>query len=284
MAYGAAGAGAYPSGLYSIPGQPFSVAGPMARTVADVALFLDALVGTHPADPISLPKTEESYLNAVNNPRRPTKVAFSPDLGVTPVDKEVADICRKAAEVFEDLGCIVEEAHPDFSDVQDIFQTWRAISFYVSKKELLDNQKDLLKPEVIWNIEKASEITVDDFARIELARGRYLARANEFFQDYDLLLCPATVVPPYPVEQRFVESLGDHKFSNYVEWLTIAYAITLTGHPALSIPAGFTEAGLPVGLQMVGGPRGEASLLMAAELYEKASSIEFGVPIDPITP
>ena len=98
------------------------------------------------------------------------------------------------------------------------------------------------------------------------------------------MLCPATVVPPYPVEQRFVESLGDHKFSNYVEWLTIAYAITLTGHPALSIPAGFTEAGLPVGLQMVGGPRGEASLLMAAELYEKASSIEFGVPIDPITP
>ena len=158
------------------------------------------------------------------------------------------------------------------------------ITLFLLTNDHLDNQKDLLKPEVIWNIEKASEITVDDFARIELARGRYLARANEFFQDYDLLLCPATVVPPYPVEQRFVESLGDHKFSNYVEWLTIAYAITLTGHPALSIPAGFTEAGLPVGLQMVGGPRGEASLLMAAELYEKASSIEFGVPIDPITP
>ena len=98
-----------------------------------------------------------------------------------------------------------------------------------------------------------------------------------------MLLCPATVVPPYPVEQRFVESLGDHKFSNYVEWLTIAYAITLTGHPALSIPAGFTESGLPVGLQMVGGPRGEENLLMAAELYEKASTIKFGVPIDPIS-
>ena len=87
VAYGAAGPGAYPSGLYSIPGQPFSVAGPMARTVADVALFLDALVGTHPADPISLPKTEKSYLEAVNNPRKPRKVAFSPDLGVTPVDR-----------------------------------------------------------------------------------------------------------------------------------------------------------------------------------------------------
>ena len=127
----------HPSGLYSIPGQPFSVAGPMARTVADVALFLDALVGTHPADPISLPKTEKSYLEAVNNPRKPRKVAFSPDLGVTPVDREVADICRKAAEVFEDLGCIVEEAHPDFSDVQDIFQTWRAISFTSVKKNCL---------------------------------------------------------------------------------------------------------------------------------------------------
>ena len=200
---------------------------------------------------------------------------------MTPVDQEVAEICEKAAKRFEQLGCIVEEAHPDFSDVQDIFQTWRAMSFYVGKKALLDTNKDLLKPEVVWNIERAAEITVDDFARVELARARYLNRAVTFFEEYDLLLSPATIVPPYPVEQRFVAELGDHKFSNYVEWLSIAYAITITGHPALSVPAGFTKDGLPVGLQIVGGPRGEANLLSAANLYEEISDLKNLVPIIP---
>ena len=281
VAFGAAGEGAFPSDLFGIPGQPFSVAGPMARNVPDVALLLDAMVGHHPRDPISLPRTETRYLDAVKSRTKPKKVAFSKDLGVTPVDQEVAEICEKAAKRFEQLGCIVEEAHPDFSDVQDIFQTWRAMSFYVGKKALLDTNKDLLKPEVIWNIERAAEITVDDFARVELARARYLNRAVTFFEEYDLLLSPATVVPPYPVEQRFVAELGDHKFSNYVEWLSIAYAITITGHPALSVPAGFTKDGLPVGLQIVGGPRGEANLLSAANLYEEISDLKKLVPIIP---
>ena len=281
VAYGATGEGAFPADLFGIPGQPFSVAGPMARNVSDVALLLDAMVGHHPRDPISLPRTTTNYIDAVKSRTKPKKVAFSRDLGVTPVDPAVADICEKAAKRFEQLGCIVEEAHPDFSDVQDIFQTWRAMSFYVGKKSLLDTNKDLLKPEVVWNIEQAAEITVDDFARVELARARYLDRAVTFFEEYDLLLSPATIVPPYPVEQRFVAELGEHKFSNYVEWLSIAYAITITGHPALSVPAGFTKDGLPVGLQIVGGPRGEANLLSAANLYEEISDLKNLVPIIP---
>jgi amidase len=281
VAYGATGEGAFPADLFGIPGQPFSVAGPMARNVSDVALLLDAMVGHHPRDPISLPRTTTSYIDAVKSRTKPKKVAFSRDLGVTPVDPAVADICEKAAKRFEQLGCIVEEAHPDFSDVQDIFQTWRAMSFYVGKKSLLDTNKDLLKPEVVWNIEQAAEITVDDFARVELARARYLDRAVTFFEEYDLLLSPATIVPPYPVEQRFVAELGEHKFSNYVEWLSIAYAITITGHPALSVPAGFTKDGLPVGWQIVGGPRGEANLLSAANLYEEISDLKNLVPIIP---
>jgi amidase len=249
--------------------------------VPDVALLLDAMVGHHSGDPISLPRSCANYVNAVKSRIKPKKIAFSKDLGVTPVDPEVAEICQTAAKRFEELGCIVEEAHPDFSDIQDIFQTWRAISFYVGKKTLLDTHKDLLKPEVIWNIERAAEITVGDFARVELARARYLARAVNFFEEYDILLSPATIVPPYPIEQRFVSELGDHKFSNYVEWLSIAYAITITGHPALSVPAGFTKSGLPVGLQIVGGPRGEANLLSAANLYEEISDLKNLIPIDP---
>ena len=284
VAAGPAGPGAFPPDLFGVPGQPFGVAGPMARTVPDVAMMLDAMVGHHPADPISLPREAESYVDAVAARRPPRRVAFSRDLGVTPVDPEVADLCEAAARRFSDLGCVVEEAHPDFSDIQDIFQTWRALLFYTSKKTLLETRRDELKPEVIWNIERAAGISVDDFARVEIARARYIDRARSFFETWDLLVCPATIVPPYPVERRYVERLGDHEFSNYVEWLTIAYAVTMTGHPAMSVPAGFTRSGLPVGLQLVGGPRGEAALLSAAALYEEAAGLAGRVPIDPRGP
>lgn len=282
--HGPARAGAYPDTLGGMINQPFGVAGPMARTVADVALLLDAMVGSHPADVISLPREPESYVDAVAARRLPKRVAFSADLGVTPVDSEVVSICEAAAKRFEELGCIVEEAHPDFSGVQDLFQTYRAISFYVSKKKLLETRRDALKPEVIWNIEKARELTMDDLVRVELERAAYVARARDFFDTYDLLLSPATIVPPFPIEQRYVEECNGHTFSNYIEWCTIAYAITMTGFPCLSAPAGFTASGLPVGLQIVGGPRGEADLLSAANLYEEVAGLVQRVPIDPRAP
>ncbi|MAP11057.1 MAG: amidase [Gammaproteobacteria bacterium] len=281
VAHGAARPGAYPSALGGMPNDPFGVAGPMARNVPDVALLLDAMVGYHDADPISLPREAESYTAAVAARRLPRKVAFSPDLGVTPVHPEVAAICERAARKFEELGVPVEEAHPDFTDIQDIFQTNRAISFYVSKKGLLDNYRELLKPEVIWNIERAGDVSMDEILRVEKARTAYLARATAFFREYDLLLSPATIVAPYPIEERYLARLGDHEFSNYIEWCSIAYAITITGFPAMSVPAGFTEDGLPVGLQMVGGPRGEANLLSAANLYEEAMGLKDLLPIRP---
>lgn len=282
--HGAGAPGAYPASLGGMPNQPFGVAGPMARNVADVALLLDAMVGEHLNDAISLPATGESYLAAVRERRAPLKVAFSPDFGITPVDAEVAQICEEAAKHFESLGATVEMAHPDFTDVQDIFQTNRAISFYVGKKGLLETRRDQLKPEVIWNIEQARNVTMDDLARVELARAAYTARARAFMADYDLLLSPATIVPPYPVEQRFVESCNGHTFANYIEWCSIAYAITITGFPVMSVPAGFTASGLPVGLQIVGRPRGEAALLSAAGLYEEAAGLSTAVPILPRKP
>ena len=281
VACGAAGPNAYPDVLSGMPNQPFGVAGPMARNVADVALMLDAMVGAHPKDSISLAREAGSHREAVASARAPKRIAYSNDLGVTPVDPEVAAICQAAAKRFESMGCIVEEAHPDFRDVQDIFQTNRAMMFYVSKRVLLETHREALKPEVVWNIEKAREVTMDDIARVERARAEYLARACAFFEDYDLLLSPATIVPPYPVEQRFVESCGEHTFSNYIEWCTIAYAITITGFPALSVPAGFTSSGLPVGLQVVAGPRDEVTALSAAALYEQVSDLSKKVPITP---
>ncbi|NQW11348.1 MAG: amidase [Alphaproteobacteria bacterium] len=272
-------------GPSATPFMTMSVEGPMARTVPDVALMLDAMSGRHPVDPISLEKPATSFVDAVAQRRRPAKVAFSIDLGgITPVDPEVARIVEAAARRFEDMGVAVVEATPDFSDVQEIFQTLRAMQFATAKRALLTTHRDQLKPEVIWNIEKGLALTMEEIASAELARGRLYQRVETFFRDYDLLLSPATIVPPYPVEQRYVESCGGHSFSNYIEWCTVAYAITCASCPAVSVPAGFTASGLPVGLQIAGRPRGEADLLSAAALYEEAAGLANKIPIDPITP
>jgi amidase len=160
----------------------------------------------------------------------------------------------------------------------------RALSFAMSKTELLRDRRDQLKPEVIWNIEEGLKLTVERIARAQAQRLAMTERTLKFFETYDLLLSPATIVAPFPVENRYVAECGGKIFGNYVEWLAIAYAITLTGAPALSLPCGFTANGLPVGLQIVGPLRGEAPLLAGAKLLEDILGIAGSTPIDPRPP
>jgi amidase len=260
------------------------VQGPMARNVEDLALLLDAMSGEHPADPLSLPKLPASFLSAARSDSKPKRVAYSTDLGITPVDPEVASITRKAAQRFAEAGAIVEEAHPDLREAHECFHVLRAFDFAVSKAALLRNHRDLLKPEVIWNIEEGLKLSVEKLERAEAQRIAMAERALEFFETYDLLLTPATIVAPFPVENRYVAECAGKKFDNYVEWLGIVYAITLACCPALSLPCGFTASGLPVGLQMVGPPRGEAQLLAGAKLLEDILGVRGTTPIDPRPP
>jgi len=257
------------------------VNGPMARNVEDVALLLDAMSGEHAADPLSLPSPASSFLAAARSRTKPVRVAFSPDLGITPVDPEVAAMTRKAAERFAEAGIIVEQAQPDLSEAHECFHVLRAFDFAISKAELLRTKRDLLKPEVIWNIEQGLALSVDDLAKAEAQRVAMTARTIEFFNSYDLLLCPATITAPFPVEQRYLAECNGHKFDNYVEWLGIVYAITLVCCPALSLPCGFTATGLPVGLQMIARPRNEAGLLAGAALLEDVLGLRGATPIDP---
>src|SRR5579863_950334 len=228
-----------------------TVHGPMARNVEDIALLLDAMSGEHPADPLSLPSLPSSFRSAARSGRRPKRIAYSPDLGITPVDPEVAAIARKAASQFAQAGAVVEEAHPDLREAHQCFHVLRAFDFAISKAALLRSKRDQLKPEVIWNIEEGLKLTVEQLERAEAQRVAMTARTLEFFKTYDLLLTPATIVAPFPVENRYVAECAGKKFDNYVEWLGIVYAITLVCCPALSLPWGFTSTGLPVGLQMV---------------------------------
>src|SRR3984893_2862925 len=257
------------------------VQGPMARNVEDVVLLLDAMSGEQPADPLSLPSLPDSFLSAARFGQEPKRVAYSPDLGITPVDPEVAAITRKAALRFAELGVIVEEAHPDLREAHECFHVLRAFDFAITKAALLRTKRDLLKPEVIWNIEEGLKLTVEQLERAEAQRVAMTARTLEFFRTYDLLLAPATIVAPFPVENRYVAECAGKKFDNYVEWLAIVYAITLACCPALSLPCGFTASGLPVGLQMVAAPRGEAQLLAGASVLEDILGVRGTTPIDP---
>jgi len=257
------------------------VHGPMARNVEDLALLLDAMSGEHPADPLSLPSLPVSFRSAAHSGKRPKRIAYSPDLGITPVDAEVAAITRKAALRFAEAGAIVEEAHPDLREAHECFHVLRAFDFAISKAALLREKRDQLKPEVIWNIEAGLKLSVEQLERAEAQRMTMTARTLEFFKTYDLLLTPATIVAPFPVENRYVAECAGKKFDNYVEWLGIVYAITLVCCPALSLPCGFTASGLPVGLQMVAAPRGEAQLLAGAKVLEDVLGLRGTTPIDP---
>ena len=260
------------------------VQGPMARTVEDLALLLDAMSGEHPADPLSLPALPTSFLSAARGGAKPKRIAYSPDLGITPVDPEIAGITREAAARFAEAGAIVEEAHPDLREAHECFLVLRALYFAVTKAELLRTKRDLLKPEVIWNIEAGLKLSVEQIERAQAQRLAMTERTLEFFQSYDLLLSPATIVPPFPVGNRYVAECGGKTFGNYVEWLGIAYAITLVCCPALSLPCGFTTSGLPVGLQIVAPPRGEAQLLAGAKVLEDILGLRNSTPIDPRSP
>jgi amidase len=261
-----------------------SVQGPMARNVEDLALLLDAMCGEHPADPLSLPALPTSFLSQARSGRKPKRIAYSPDLGITPVDPEVAAVTRKAAEHFAEAGAIVEEAHPDLREAHECFHVLRAFDFAVSKAPLLRTKRDMLKPEVIWNIEEGLKLSMEQIERAEAQRIAMTERTLAFFETYDLLLAPATIVAPFPIANRYVAECAGRKFSNYVEWLGIVYAITLACCPALSLPCGFTASGLPVGLQMVAPPRGEARLLAGAKMLEDILGLRETTPIDPKAP
>jgi amidase len=260
------------------------VQGPMARNVEDLALLLDAMTGEHPADPRSLPALARPFRETMKQQPKPRRVAYSATLGITPVDPQVARITRAAAERLAGEGVVVEDAHPDLAEVHECFHVLRAFDFCMTKAALLRTKRDLLKPEIIWNIEEGLKLTMADIERAEAQRVTLAARMLAFFEKYDLLLTPATIVAAFPVEQRYLTECAGQKFDNYIEWLTIASAITLACCPALSLPCGFTTEGLPVGLQVVAPPRAEASVLAGAKLLEDLLGLKASTPIEPRAP
>ena len=258
------------------------VEGPMGRNVADVALMLDGGSGRSPEDPLSFDSAGPSLSQALNDPTAaPRRVAFSPDLGVVPMEPEVAEICAAAAQGFAATGAEVRHDTPDFSGVIEAFQTLRAVLIAVMMEDLLKTHREQIAPEIIWNIEKGLAVSNAELLEAERVRWRLAKEVTAFFERYDLLLCPTVSVPPFPMEQRYVETIAGQPTRTYIDWIAITFAVTMTACPALSLPVGYTGSGLPVGLQVIGPPRAEAELVRACRHMEAELGLASAVPIDP---
>lgn len=256
-----------------VPFQVHSQQGPMARDVGDLALLADAMVGESPRAGLGKPPPQESFRSAAAAPAAPARVAYSVDLGVTETAPEVAEVCSRAMEALERDGIAVVADHPDLSEAEVAFDVPRALFFATLLGAELPQARDVLKPELVWNIERGLAVGGDAVREATAAQGRIFQLAADFMSDYDLLICPAASVLPFPVEERYVGYRDGLPPSEYYRWLSIAAAVSVTTLPVITIPCGRTETGLPVGIQLIGRPHGELQLFSLASHIEQVLAI-----------
>jgi amidase len=261
---------------------PLSVQGPMARNIPDLALFLDTMAGLCPHDPLTFDAPSQSFADAVARPTAPKRVAFTADFaGAVPVDRETRAICARAVQRFAELGAIVEEAAPDLGAIGEAFLTLRSQHFVVDRELQLEKHRDLIKPDIIWNTERGLNQSPSRIAWAERERAAFFRRMAAFFRTYDLLVTPGAATPAFDVALRHPETIDGVRLENYMAASLINSAITMTSCPAVAVPCGFDRFGRPVGLQIVGRPRGEAALLQAAALFEQLAGLDRELPIAP---
>jgi amidase len=257
-----------------------SVSGPMARTVVDTALMLSVMAGPDDRAPLSYAVDTREFLGAVRNPSvKGWRVAWTPDLnGLIPVDAEVANVAEGVIKVFRSLGAKVEAACPDFSEVNEIVLATRGLSMVALHADKLARWKSEMQKGLVWNIEQGLRLTPQEIARGEKLRTALWHRVRTFMETRDLLILPTVAVPPFPVEQPYPTEINGKPLDNYTQWFFLTYGISVTGLPAISIPCGFTQDGLPVGLQIVGRRRQEAAVLTAAAAFERAAPWSDRIP------
>ena len=257
------------------------VEGPMARNVDDLALMLDAGVGHQIDDPLSFEHSGSSFVDILKGTDIPKRVAFSPDLSIVSMEKEIAEVCGGATKVFVDIGTEVTDEIPDFTGVLEAFQTLRAVLFATMMEPILQQHRDKIAPEIVGNIERGLNITPPQIFEAERIRIELFKKILDFFETHDFLICPAASIAPFPVDQRYVTEIDGKPCETYIDWFSITFALTMTACPTISVPCGFTSKGLPVGVQIMGKPRGEAALLLVAKRFEQAIGISAKLPITP---
>lgn len=252
---------------------PLAVEGPLARTVQDVALLLSVMAGPDARAPIAIAESGEKFRQPLDRSFTGTRVAWSPTLGGLPVDRRVGAVLESVRPVFADLGCVVDEATPEFQDADKVFRVWRAWYFDLALSELLPEHRDKMKDTVIWNIEQGTQLSGPQIGQAEKRRTLLYHRVREFMEQYEFLVLPVSQVPPFDVRQPYVTEINGVKMETYLDWMRSCYYISVTGLPAISVPAGFTSEGLPVGVQIVGRHQDELGVLQLARAFESATRV-----------
>ena len=265
--------GLVPIAPTTLPLVGVSVKGPMARSVSDVAFMLSVMAGADGRDPLTYPSTPSDFLLRLERDWKGVRVAWSPDLGGLPLDRRVRAVLESQRQTLLDLGCIVEEATPDLTDVDEIFLTLRSWANWNTNGALLAEHRSVMKPEAIWDIEAGAQLTGADVARAIIKHGALLERMRVFQEKYEFLLCAVNQVPPFDAGLDWPKSIEGVAMENYVAWMKSTYWISTTCRPALSVPAGFTPEGLPVGIQIVGRHRDDLGVLRLGYAFEQATQV-----------
>ena len=253
------------------PWFPFDIHGPMARTVADVALVFDAIAGPDARAPLSLGITPGTTAGRLERDFSGTRIGWTADLGTLPVEPAVTAVFSSRRATFEDLGCITDDDWPDLSGADEVFTTWRAWFYDLAFGAVLDRHRPLLKDTVVWNIEAGRELGGAHIAAAERARAALYDRVRRFLETHEFLVLPVAQVAPFPVEQPYVTAINGQPLPTYLDWMKSCCQISVTGLPAISVPGGFTAAGLPVGIQIVGRPYDDLGVLQLAHAFEQAT-------------
>ncbi|MCB1744660.1 MAG: amidase, partial [Gammaproteobacteria bacterium] len=253
--------------------QGLSVEGPMARTVADLALLMSAIAGPDPRSPIALAEPGARFAQSLERDFRQVRVAFSHGHSQLPVDPEIVSIFESARPVLESLGCVVVDANPDFSGAPETYAVLRAARFALDREADLQRHRSQLKQTIIDNAEAGLRLSALDVMRAEERRTEIWRRLRAFMTqgDFEFLVTPVNPVPPFPVDQQTLMRIGDVELETYTDWGAFRYFISLMELPAISVPGGFTRAGLPTGLQIVGRPRADFEVMQLAHAFESAT-------------
>jgi amidase len=247
------------------PFDPLPVVGPIARSAPDAALLLAGMCGPDPGLPLARPDRARGFLDLRPAPLPGLRVAWTPDLGDLPVQPEVRAVLASARDRLEHAGCEVADAAPDLSDADEVFQVLRA-ALMAGMAPLLRAHRDQIKATLAWNIEKGLALTGEQIAAARAGHAAIFGRVRSFLLDgrYEVLALPTAQVVPFDVETEWVREIDGEPMTTYIDWMRSCSRITVSAHPAISVPAGLTPSGLPVGLQLVGRYGADRRLLEIA--------------------
>jgi amidase len=243
----------------------------MARNVGDLALLLSVMAGPDPRCPISITEPGSKFAGNLERSFKGARVAFYKDLGGIPFDRRIRDAVNAQRRVFESLGCIVEEAEPDWTGADEAFNVLRAWGYAAGYADLVRTHRDQVKETVIWEVERGLKHTAAELAHATNLHATLWDRMRSFQEKYEYFILPTTQVPPFDLSQEYVTEIEGVKMNTYIEWMRSCYYISILENPSISMPCGYTPEGLPVGLQIVGRHREDWSVLQLAHAFEGAT-------------